>query len=276
MVSVQRPVFAFRKEPARVGSRYGPFLSEDIMLKSQNHTQIPNEFLDEYLHKVSQSATKVFLVICRKTFGWHKKTDRISFSQLSDATGLSNSTCQLAVAELEELDLISKTIEGAGRASSTYYSIKYDDPIQGDGTDNIPKIGTKEAINVPKIGNTKEKNINKVVESPKGDTAVQQFCQEYSDKYRTNVIITNVDAINLTRIKKKVGEEEYSAKLKKYFAEDAWYTNNGRSPTGFYRHYNEIIIKKPRDEGAPKRVCKYCGGVLLGTSTLCKSCGEQQ
>ena len=48
-----------------------------MALQAPNHTKLSNEFIDEYMHKVSGSACKVFLVISRKTVGWHKDSDFI-------------------------------------------------------------------------------------------------------------------------------------------------------------------------------------------------------
>ena len=52
------------------------------------YTQIPNLFL-ENMHKYHGASVKVFLTICRKTIGWHKLSDRISYSQIMKDTGLS-------------------------------------------------------------------------------------------------------------------------------------------------------------------------------------------
>ena len=49
--------------------------------KINNYTQIANEFLDQ-MHKYTGETVKVFLAISRKTIGWHKLSDRISYSQL--------------------------------------------------------------------------------------------------------------------------------------------------------------------------------------------------
>jgi len=73
-----------------------------------NHTQIPNEILDE-THLYSESELKVILAICRKTIGWHKQEDNISFSQIAEITGLSSASISKALKELEEIRLITVT-----------------------------------------------------------------------------------------------------------------------------------------------------------------------
>ena len=54
-----------------------------------NYTQIPNALLDEHMADMKEAELKVTMAIARKTFGWHKQTDRLSITQLMDLTGLS-------------------------------------------------------------------------------------------------------------------------------------------------------------------------------------------
>lgn len=71
-----------------------------------NHTQIPNEFLDEKVADLSGSAVKCFIIICRKTIGWHKTSDSISYSQLMEKTGLESQAVHSALEELENAGLV--------------------------------------------------------------------------------------------------------------------------------------------------------------------------
>lgn len=52
-----------------------------------NYTQIPNALLD-LMPKMTESELRVTLAIARKTFGWGKRADRISLSQLEKLTGM--------------------------------------------------------------------------------------------------------------------------------------------------------------------------------------------
>src|SRR5262245_5804895 len=54
-----------------------------------NHTQTPNALFDELMRDMKEAELKVTLAICRQTFGWHRKEDELSLTQLSDLTGLS-------------------------------------------------------------------------------------------------------------------------------------------------------------------------------------------
>lgn len=85
-----------------------------------NSFQIPNAFVDEALDKVSGNACKIYLLIVRKTRGWNKEADRISFAQIREATGIgSNTTVDNAINELIKFNLI-KVISGNQKSSNQY------------------------------------------------------------------------------------------------------------------------------------------------------------
>lgn len=54
-----------------------------------NFTQIPNLLLEEHIKLMTEAEMRVALAIARKTFGWHKRQDRLSLSQLMEWTGMS-------------------------------------------------------------------------------------------------------------------------------------------------------------------------------------------
>jgi len=56
------------------------------------YLMIPNVILDYLIPYCPPTAFMVLMVIYRKTFGWRKREDRISYSQIEQATGLSKAT----------------------------------------------------------------------------------------------------------------------------------------------------------------------------------------
>lgn len=78
-----------------------------------NSTQIPNNLLDFLLPKIPMAEGKCLLYICRRTYGFHKKEDEISFSQFINGikkrngdiidygTGLSRQSVASALKNLE-------------------------------------------------------------------------------------------------------------------------------------------------------------------------------
>lgn len=85
-----------------------------------NSFQLPNAFVDEMLAQVSGNACKVYLLIVRKTRGWQKEKDYISYSQIQKIAGIkSHETIKNALNELLELGLI-KVKQGNEKTPNQY------------------------------------------------------------------------------------------------------------------------------------------------------------
>lgn len=96
-----------------------------MSISKLNHTQVSNDFLDNYLHKISSKATKIFLVISRKTIGWHKQSDRITLTQIIKISGLTINTVKSGIQELDKLDMITIDKSGYGKGQQVFYGINY-------------------------------------------------------------------------------------------------------------------------------------------------------
>lgn len=71
------------------------------------YTVIANEILDALcVSTVGGSEYQVLMTIIRKTYGWNKKSDYISYSQLVEITGLARRTVIYAVRNLEVKNMI--------------------------------------------------------------------------------------------------------------------------------------------------------------------------
>lgn len=80
-----------------------------------NFTQIPNVFFDEIYSKLGFAELKVLLYIMRRTYGFQKKTDKISLTQfengidkLDTGTGLARKNIISALSSLEEKKIVIK------------------------------------------------------------------------------------------------------------------------------------------------------------------------
>lgn len=94
-----------------------------------NYTQIPNEILDEWMSELSGLQFKIIVAICRKTFGWHKQSDKISISQLESITGASWRRICNALKDIEKEEYISVT-HCPGKVSEFSVNIS----VSGEGT----------------------------------------------------------------------------------------------------------------------------------------------
>jgi phage replication O-like protein O len=86
-----------------------------------NCTQCPNEILDRLLPILSPSQFKLVMAIVRKTYGWHKKSDDISLTQLERMTGMSRQTVIDASTPLRASGFI--VIGRSGRRGVLNYSL---------------------------------------------------------------------------------------------------------------------------------------------------------
>lgn len=86
-----------------------------------NCTQCPNDILDRLLPILSPSQFKLVMAIVRKTYGWHKKSDDISLTQLERMTGMSRQTVIDASAPLRASGFI--VIGRSGRRGVLNYSL---------------------------------------------------------------------------------------------------------------------------------------------------------
>lgn len=87
----------------------------ELGYEKPNHTQTPNSFFDVSLREIKSLAEiKVVLAIVRQTFGWQKKADRISLSQLEAMTGLTRESVSLGIQSALAHDLINRKAHGNG------------------------------------------------------------------------------------------------------------------------------------------------------------------
>ena len=133
-------------------------------IEAPNYTQIPNIYFDEIMQILNQTENIVFLVIMRKTFGWHKKRDAISYSQIMSLSGIkSRSTISAALKGLQEKGLIET--QKAGQLIS--YTVAINGLVQNiDQSKNCTGTSPNSVLVEPKTSpnsvHTKESNINKV------------------------------------------------------------------------------------------------------------------
>lgn len=109
--------------------------STQNMITEPNYTQIPNVIFDYWMSVLTPAEFKVLLCICRKTFGWQKKRDRISLRQIEKMTGLGKSSIIKNVEKLIELSLVIK--------------IKSKDEFDGSDAPNqyeINVVSTEESV----------------------------------------------------------------------------------------------------------------------------------
>ena len=101
------------------------------------------------MSKLSGSAGKVFIAISRKTIGWHKDTDFISYSQIQALTGLGKTSISNAIKELGKMDLITiKRVNGRMNNYSINYTHSESNPVNTKPDRKVDR-GMPESGSVP-------------------------------------------------------------------------------------------------------------------------------
>lgn len=77
-------------------------------IEEPNYTQLPNVFFDYWMSRLTHVEFKVLCCIARKTFGWRRKKDSISISQIVKMSGASKQSTINALHTLENHKLVIK------------------------------------------------------------------------------------------------------------------------------------------------------------------------
>lgn len=140
--------------------------NESKPFSEPNYTQFSNDAIDLVMRDVSPNAWKVITVAIRKTSGWHKKRDVISYSQFQELTGIkSRTTLSNAIKEVVDKNILIKSVS----RNSFSYELNRDYVVQKsyqyrncteDSTETVPvscKNGT-ETVHTKESIKEKERN----------------------------------------------------------------------------------------------------------------------
>ncbi|MDZ7720333.1 MAG: replication protein [Balneolaceae bacterium] len=120
---------------------------------------------------LSGSEFKVLMTICRSTYGFHKKRDKISISQMVDATGLAKSTVINALQKLIRKKIIKKNENVVPHE----YLVVESDPQDLDGPKKQPDSVQKSNQKLVRKPDTQKK-----ASKEKKDTTISS--SEFSEK----------------------------------------------------------------------------------------------
>jgi hypothetical protein len=171
-----------------------------------NTTPVPDILFDELLAVLGGSELKVLLYIIRRTLGFKKTCDAISFTQFEDGIktkdgkildlgcGLSRETISSALQSLEERGCIESHKRKGG---VTTYSIRFKSGVPVGESDQSEKPTSKVVKNsdqsekptselVGKTESTGRKNRQKLVGKSDTQVTVQETVLQETDNVRTN------------------------------------------------------------------------------------------
>ncbi len=92
-----------------------------------NSFQTPNFFVDECMAYLTGNEIKCVIFLARKTFGWQKRSDRISKPQLIEATGLNGETLDGCMNYLMTIGLVLRLHENNARNEGIEWALQLED-----------------------------------------------------------------------------------------------------------------------------------------------------
>ncbi len=194
------------------------------MLNKISHTQISNDFIDKYMNVLSGEAVKIFIAISRKTIGWHKDCDRISYSQLLKLTGIKSvNGLKKGIKQLLDNFLIKQEkIQDEKSNIKIYYEINY---ISQYDTLSQNDIVISESVSQNDIDNTKTLSRN---DSTKDINIKKQYkeIEEIYNSYPTKDFINNrstsksgKDKLKIAMLLKQKSKQELLKIIETYITE---------------------------------------------------------
>lgn len=205
-----------------------------MSIQPDRFTKIANDLLDQLIRiRIPGEAMQVFLFIMRKTYGFNKKTDKISLSQFVGATGLNKPAVCRAILKLRSMGLIfikkDNTIIEKDNSGLTEYGVnkvcEIWQPLSKKITlskkiigviekDNLPlskKIPTKDTLTKDTI--TKETPAKKLPDNSESD--FEEIWKLYPNKKGRFTALKYYRA----RLKEGATKEEFTKAVKNYVIE---------------------------------------------------------
>ena len=239
-----------------------------------NYTQIPNVFFDEIMQELNQSELKVMMVVMRKTFGWQKRKDRISYSQIQEISGLSKQAVSDGLKGLTEKGYIVTEKNG----QSCTYCVAIDDSKPVNKIDRSRKQTGQDFRPEPvkildqfdekpvKILDTQKKEYKETIKEISGADAQSVF-SHYFEKYKSHY--NNKPVCNVGRFVKQIktmldssSPDELKGMID-YIWKDEFVSNAGHSAetvfsgTSVSKFRARIIQSSEKKE--IKHTCEHCG-----------------
>jgi len=201
-----------------------------------NSTQIPNEICDCVLPQIPEAEARCLIYICRRTFGFRKTQDRISFSQfekgiktkdgniLDYGTGLSRPAVAKALKNLCESGAIKRTENSKGNfyeinlemeCSQVVKQINWLSSLTKSGKATLPKV-----VNLLNTQNKEKQRETKILPTKSAHAEILKF---YSDlvqsKFGFRPKIDGADGKNL-KSALSLGVENIRALIEWYLDSD--------------------------------------------------------
>jgi phage replication O-like protein O len=143
------------------------------------HTDVANEIMEALARQIlSPDEWHCLIVILRKTWGWHKREDRISLSQFALMTGMRKPHICRALKKLFQRQIITQT--GNERINIYRFQKDFEKWIPLPKQVIVTRSGNKS---LPKQGTTKETKQKKNTLRDPPNPAIKEFFSFFCDSF---------------------------------------------------------------------------------------------
>lgn len=156
---------------------------------AENFTAIPNYFFD-HMHNMDKCEQMVFMLVARKTAGYQKEWDEISFSQFVNSTGLGKASVNAGIQSALNRGIIQRRQNG----NSFEYCLS--EPKNGSEIEPVQKLNSSEIEPICTDNGSKIEPFDIEIGSeiePIVEKTVQKLNTQYKYINTINTLSTNVD-----------------------------------------------------------------------------------
>ena len=225
------------------------------------YTRIANELLEAAMsHSLTLRQLRVLLAVIRKTYGFNKKSDVISGTQIASLTKLTRQKCSVALCDLVELNIINRRTSKSAisvNKNISEWGIKLEKRqiIQKGftepktGSDSEPKTGSDSE---PKAGHTKDttkdiiKDLMLTNKFSNEDFTAAEYIFSKITQLKPNFKKPNLnswaDQVRLLRERDKKTHREI-CELFRWANNDSFWQSNILSPKKLRDKWDELEIK---------------------------------
>lgn len=230
-----------------------------------NYTRITNNILNALsLQKLSGAEFRILLLVIRKTYGWHKTSDKISIGKFMEHTGINRSSVCRALK-----CLVSKKILGSVKSDTrqiTTYSFQKDYTKWGGSikkatsvkSDTSPSVKSDICL-VSKVTPTKETIQKKLIKEILPSTKLLKY---FGDKYKeinghTYIASFKKDTVILKDLLNVMSEKDLTLCIDAFFeSDDKFILEKGHTLGIFKAKINQMRKESSNVHGTLKKYLK--------------------
>lgn len=206
---------------------------------SNGHTDLANELVDQFakLH-LSGNEWMILWVVIRRTYGWHKKEDKISLTQFQKASGLPRPTVQESLNKLVGKNLL--VVNKDGYINSYSVNKVY-------STWNSREKPTSRDFGTKIVGKSLPKLVGKSLHTKENKEIIQNNVRENADKidYYAELIAKELNDSKSTDLYKhacQIFDPQRLLRKAKEIMKDGGAVNPGAVFTAWYMEQKKKIV----------------------------------